>query len=420
MDHLMSNFEHVALQILSNLDINSLLQCRLVNKTWDEFIIDRKYIWKLLLRQLIAKGCDPDAYAKCSEKWMKVFEYFHDNPDVSAEDLQNLVYFVKINIDFWRDTLHKESCCNRKHEPYKCPLNSVLKFGDMEMIKLILSIPDKRLITCTVNRPSSPLQIACEREDIDLTKLVLIHLKDLNFTINDIQGLEFRTVFHYACETGRLIMVQFFLELPDEYELYYYGDPAYDNDTIHGTPLQSACRNKQIEVIKMLLDYSLRPDIKINYLTHLNGAVRWASSTSWKTFRFLLDYAEKHSIEIDLIDKDNELDCLTQAAIDNRLDMIKYVMEYVTKKKINLMKISWDENMNPLHWAAYEGHLDIVKYFVGNKLFKLNQKDEDDQTPIMHARTNGHQDVVDYLNRALHPPTWFARKTNTFSTHEYE
>ena len=60
----MSNFEHVALQILSNLDINSLLQCRLVNRTWDEFIIDRKYIWKLLLRQLVAKGCDQDTYAK--------------------------------------------------------------------------------------------------------------------------------------------------------------------------------------------------------------------------------------------------------------------------------------------------------------------------------------------------------------------
>ena len=409
----MSNFEHVALQILSNLDINSLLQCRLVNKTWDEFIIDRKYIWKLLLRQLVAKGCDPDAYAKCSEKWMKVFEYFHDNPNVSAEDLQKLVYFVKINIDFWRDTLHKEYCCNSKIEPYKCPLNSALKFGDMQMIKLILSIPDKRMITCTVDLASSPLQIACEREDIDLANLVLIHSQDLNFTINDIQSLGYQSVFHYACETGRFQMVKFFLELPEEYELNYYGDPRSDNQIY--TPFSSACDKEHIEVIKILLDYSLRPNKKIDYLPHLSKAVRWApipfrNQSKWETFRFLLNYAAEHSIEIEIFNKENELSCLNYAAMDNRLDMVQFIMDYLTKKKINPKKINFNQKMNPLHWAGYKGHLDIVKYFVENGTFKLNQKDDRGRTPIMHARGNGHQDVVNYLNRALYPLTWFLRE----------
>ena len=420
----MSNFEHVTLQILSKLDINSLLRCRLVSKTWDEFIIDRKYLWKRFLRQLIAKGSDPEAYAKCSEKWMKVFEYFHDNPDVSAEELQLLVYFVKKHINFWRDTLPKEYCCNRDIEPYKCPLNSALKFGDMEMIELILSIPDKRLITCTVERASSPLQIACEREDVDLAKLVLAHSNELNFTINDIQSLGYQSVFHYVCETNRLEMVRFFLELPEEYEMNYYGDPhiryygvpADEEDQIH-TPFSSAFKNEHIEVIKMLLDYSLKPDMKINYLSHINRAVRNVRK-SWKSFQFLLDYAEAHSIEVNFnIDKDNDLYCLIEATKDNRLDMIQFIMEYVRKKKIDLRKIRWSLKMNPLHWAAMHGHLDIVKYFVENKLFKLNKKDEDDETPIMHARNNGHQDVVNYLNRALHPLTWFVRKTKV---QEYE
>ena len=206
----MSNFEHLALQILSKLDINSLLQCRLVNKTWDEFIIDRKHLWKLILRQLISKGCDPNAYAKCSEKWIRVFQYFHDNPDVSAEDLQNLVYFFKNHIDLWRATLYKEYCMDSEIEPYKCPLNSVCKFGDLEMVKLILSVPDKTMITCSVDIPSSPLHIACERESIDLAKLVLKHYKDLDFTINDRYDMD---PFHYSCKYGKVDMVKFFLEL---------------------------------------------------------------------------------------------------------------------------------------------------------------------------------------------------------------
>ena len=419
----MSNFEHVALQILSNLDINSLLQCRLVNKTWDEFIIDRKYIWKLLLRQLVAKGCDPDAYAKCSEKWMKVFEYFHDNPNVSAEDLQNLVYFVKINIDFWRDTLHKEYCCNSKIEPYKCPLNSVLKFGDIEVIKLILSIPDKRLITCTVNLASSPLQIACEREDIDLAKLVLKHSKDLNFTINDMQSLWYQSVFQYVCQTGKLEMVKFFLNLPEEMDLNYYGDPEFDDAEFDGlhkdTPFSRACDNEQMEIIKILLEYSLRPDTKIDYLPHINKFISdmhpsCYSKMPWKTFKFLLNFADEHSIDIDLVDEYG-IKCLASASVDNNLEMVQFIVGYLTQKKVNMKKVKcYSSGKNtPLHYASEEGHLDVVKYFVENKIFKPDHKDENKWPPLFYAKRRGHQDVVDYLYRASKPLTWFLTKRRT-------
>ena len=293
-------------------------------------------------------------------------------------------------------------------EPYKCPLNSVCKFGDLGMVELILSIPDKSMITCAVNIPSSPLHIACERESIDLAKLVLKHSKDLGFTINDNQSLCGLDVFHYSCKYGKVDMVKFFLELPEEYELYYYGDPDCD-DQIY-TPFSSACLKEHLDVIKLLLDYSMRLDTKIDYLPHLGRAIRVAAcDSSWKTFEFLLDYVEGHSISINLIDKDKELYCLTKASMENRLDMVQLIMEYLTKTKItpkNLKQLNFNRKMTPLHWAAYKGHLDIVKYFVENKTFKLTQKDDGGKTPIMRARNNGHQDVVNYLNRALHPSTW--------------
>ena len=54
-------------------------------------------------------------------------------------------------------------------------------------------------------------------------------------------------------------------------------------------------------------------------------------------------------------------------------------------------------NFNILHCAAYHGWLDVVKQLIIEHRFKPDCEDDDGNTPLSKARSNGKQIVVDYL-----------------------
>lgn len=138
------------------------------------------------------------------------------------------------------------------------------------------------------------------------------------------------------------------------------------------------------------------------------------SKMPWKTFKFLLNFADEHSIDIELEDKYG-IKCLASASVDNNLEMVQFIVGYLTQKKVNMKKVKRYSSgkITPLHYASEEGHLDVVKYFVENKIFKPDHKDENKRPPLFYAKRRGHQDVVDYLYRASKPLTWFLTKRRT-------
>ena len=60
-----------------------------------------------------------------------------------------------------------------------------------------------------------------------------------------------------------------------------------------------------------------------------------------------------------------------------------------------------NKNVTLLHCAAYHGWLDVVKELINDHQFDPDCKDNDGNTPLSKARSNGKQPVVDYLEKAL-------------------
>ena len=60
-----------------------------------------------------------------------------------------------------------------------------------------------------------------------------------------------------------------------------------------------------------------------------------------------------------------------------------------------------NNNFTVLHCAAYHGWLDVVKKLINNHDFDPDCKDNDGNTPLSKARSNGKRPVVDYLEKAL-------------------
>ena len=60
-----------------------------------------------------------------------------------------------------------------------------------------------------------------------------------------------------------------------------------------------------------------------------------------------------------------------------------------------------NNNFTLLHCAAYHGWLSVVKELIIEHQFDPDCKDNDGNTPLSKARSNGKQPVVDYLERVI-------------------
>ena len=67
------------------------------------------------------------------------------------------------------------------------------------------------------------------------------------------------------------------------------------------------------------------------------------------------------------------------------------------KKIKNPRAVKDSNNFTLLHCAAYHGWLDVVKELINDHDFDPDCMDDDGNTPLSKARSNGQQPVVDYL-----------------------
>ena len=74
---------------------------------------------------------------------------------------------------------------------------------------------------------------------------------------------------------------------------------------------------------------------------------------------------------------------------EEALRLLKQVKDPHTVKSEN--------NFTILHCAAYHGWLDVVKELINDHQFVPDCEDDDGNTPLSKARSNGKQSVVEYL-----------------------
>ena len=253
---------------------------------------------------------------------------------------------------------------------------------------------------------STPLHIAGERDRVDLAQLALNHAQDLGFTIND-ENSNFHTALLHACYAGKPKFVNFVLELPKEANVDFGEEYAAAFD-----PLFVACNNGQTEVVKILLDYSLRDDAKVDFNWRLSSGYMAAYSEGhWSTAEFILKHSLEHSI--DEISQEIEIASLEVAIEEDNLDFIQFfvVLYYLPKKKF-LHTMKYEDGYTLLHLACETGQFQIVQYLVESVGFKVKQKDDKKRTPLDYAKKWDHQEIVDYLKQVSksNVTRWFKRK----------
>ena len=86
-------------------------------------------------------------------------------------------------------------------------------------------------------------------------------------------------------------------------------------------------------------------------------------------------------------------DAFNNGRQEEALTILKQVEDPRTVKSKN--------NFTILHCAAYRGWLDVVKELITEHRFDADCKDDDGNTPLSKARSNGQQSVVDYLETLI-------------------
>ena len=148
------------------------------------------------------------------------------------------------------------------------------------------------------------------------------------------------------------------------------------------------------------MDYLISQGAELNKATndpghsaHGKTALHWAVDGDHKT---VVDSLLQAGATIDTLVLQNKkfTDYLTALIDDNNVALAQVLAK---NKTILMTPINSILCTLPLHRAAQQGRLDIIKVILQAHPDLLNQKDENNQTPLLWAASRGHKEVVDYL-----------------------
>jgi len=90
---------------------------------------------------------------------------------------------------------------------------------------------------------------------------------------------------------------------------------------------------------------------------------------------------------------------LHMAAANGHLDIMEYLINecMLTKKELEIKN---EEGNTPLHWAALNGFFEGVKLLMSSGA-SGNIKNNADKEPGYYAELKGHQNIVNYILRAI-------------------
>ena len=176
-----------------------------------------------------------------------------------------------------------------------------------------------------------------------------------------------RTPLNAACTNGHIEVVKYLIEKQGV-------DPATCRSSITGqTPLHSACEGGHIKVVKYLVkEHGMNPSCLDDVgATPLHYA---------RTKAIAVFLAEEMKCDVNHRDKDNDTP-LHEAAYDGSLDVVKYL---ITKQHCD-PACKGHEGVTPLHRACNRGHIAVVKYLINEQGVNPSCEDDSGSTPLFYA-----------------------------------
>ena len=439
-------FQHFATKILLHLDSQSLAKCRLLSHLFKEFIDNKKSLLFLQIRQanvkrvsrLVgykAKMISNEIFVKRSYKrlsteelWsilifmkdycsrispvgipykynsyhvkINILEYasYHNHIDIVELLLKNSLDVEDIN-SAWTSTdnvtaLHY--ACGKGNveivnlfESYKCidfnvadeygrtPLHFTCNFGQNN---------DKSIMRM-LDYPDLPYPNGNE----ELIKLLLLSPK-VSIDLQDVDG---RTAFWYACTEGNFMAVKAFLDFATKYDDLV--DINLPNDQ-GWTPFHLVCLFGHFEIAKALVDYhKIKKNVVFNILDNdENNPMHFACESGHVNIvKLLLEFSIQYDVEIGINTAGYHLlTPLHTACMNGRFEVVKILLEYSKAFEINFnatSQLGW----TPLFLATHYGDLRMVNLILNSKLdINPNLTDSHGRTPFHVACFEGRFDIV--------------------------
>ena len=337
-------------KVFAALDSNTLLDCRLVCKTWNQFL---------------------------------------ENPNFWLKKLKEIGQPAKVELT-WKNLIAK---ANDKIE--KCIFAKCLRMKFTEFIRaqektdcLQKTLIAKVFITAYLNCP--PLFTAAYFGIIDIVKLIYQLGEDRNRKIyvncTDRSDHYVMPIFA-AIENGHTDVAKFFLETPQEQQkpsYNYYGD----------TPIISAVLNKNLDLVKFLVPKM--PNLNTSLTRTGRNSLIHLAIRDYEILKYLVS---QPNINTNL--QNAERKTPLQMLSDDKHTFGEISPEDITKMIRILAPLSDKKYLyscshrSPLHIAASSGSIEALNTLL--EFFDANEPDEGDHSPLQWAMIHKEIEAVKIL-----------------------
>ena len=296
-----------------------------------------------------------------------VVKDYHEKTPLYAATVKHHNACVKLLLKSGAD-FRKRICFNESL------LHTAIINKNLECVKLLLDLGID--VNCSSRGKlyeSIPINLAILAKDVEIFKLLLENGAFLNLkTKLDV------TTLHFAVESNQNYFVEEILKRKVDVDV--------ESSILCSMPISTAIINKNLECVKLLLEYGA----DVNFKNNSGKTPIWYASAygSVDIFKLLVE----RGADLELKNK-FDIKLIHVAALFDNINIVKHLIE-------NDVDVNTKDNYGdtPLHYASIKGHLECVKLLLESGA-DPKIKNNEEETPLHMASKCGYLECINCLSK---------------------